>query len=374
MPRLADWTLHRLRVPLGRAIGDNNCTYEAFDVCALRLVSDDGLTGWGFGEKAYGGRFRKPVSWKAEMPGFTSLHATWSKAWPGLKGQEIADLLERVPRPWESWVVPDYLLSALRMALWDLRGQAARLPLHALLGNGRAALQPFAYASPCCFPQTDEWVCSFFRDKVREGFRAIKVKVGHENPDWDFARLRAVREAVGPAVELAVDANTAWVATTALRWMERAWREGVGISYVEDPLEPTDVGGYRELGRHGLLRVVGHDYVPDPERLRPLLDTGALGAIRMRDGVDHALGAAALAAEYDLPLILCNTFGEHALHVAIASPRTERVEFADLGWNNLFEDPVRAEQGRLVPPAGNGLGLAPRQDRLREWSVHDESL
>lgn len=60
--------IHKLLVPLGRAIGDNNCSYEAFDVCVVRLEDADGRVGWGFGELAHGGTFRKPVSWKAEMP------------------------------------------------------------------------------------------------------------------------------------------------------------------------------------------------------------------------------------------------------------------------------------------------------------------
>ena len=81
--------------------------------------------------------------------------------------------------------------------------------------------------------------------------------------------------------------------------------------------------------------------------------------------------AARLADEYDLALIGCNTFGEHGIHYSLTNPRVERIEFAGLGWNELFENPVRAVGGRLVVPDGPGLALTPRQDRLRERRVED---
>ena len=369
-------TLHsfeilRLRVPLGRTIGDNNCAYEAFNVCALKLTTRSGHVGWGFGEKAHGGRFTKPVSWKADLPVESALRAELQSAWSDLQGRSIEEHFERVPVPWRQWHLGASLHAALRMALWDLRGKLAGRPLYRLIGGTSARSDIFAYSSPCCFPQPQEWVSGYFRAKVASGFQAVKVKVGHPDIEWDVARLRAVREAVGPTVQIAVDGNTAWDAPTALHWIDRMNQEGVGVSYVEDPLPPTDLEGYRQLAARSPLRIVGHDYLVDPECLRPLLDTGALGALRMRDGIDHALATALVAAEYGLPLIQCNTFGEHSIHFSLTSPQVERMEFADLGWNNLFLEPVTAQRGRLVPPSGPGLGLEPDPEKLIAWRAQE---
>jgi len=372
MSPLSAYFLTKLRVPLGRVIGDNNCSYSAFDVCAVRLEDSDGLNGWGFGEAAHGGTFRKPVSWKAEMATARELEAMLASAWAGLRGRSPQELLESLPRPWEAWNAPRYLLAAVRMALWDLTARQRGKPLHEVLRGGEGPDSLTGYASPCCFPQPTEWVVDFFQAKVAGGFRAVKVKVGHPDIEWDMARLRAVREAVGPEVMVAVDGNTAWDGPGAIRWMERTLQKGLNIAYVEDPVWPEDLEAFRQLAREAPLPVVGHDYVPDPGRQRPLLDTGALRAIRMRDGIDHAIAAARLAEEYDLALIGCNTFGEHGLHFSLTHPRVERIEFADLGWNALFENPVRAEKGKLVVPPGPGLGLVPRADRLEEWKVEEE--
>lgn len=364
---LNKFELRKLRVPLGRKIGDNNCTYEAFDVCALTLVADDGTRAHGFGEKAHGGEFRKPVSWKAEMASEAALDAELKKVWPELKGRGAADLLAELPPPWQSWKVSNALHAALRMALWDLRGKAEGAPLHAVLRGGAGPDSLFSYVSPCAFPQTTEWVVDFFRRKVAEGFTAIKVKVGHPDIERDMERLRRIREAVGPEVEISVDGNTAWDAPGALQWMERVEREGIRLGYVEDPVVPDDLEGFRLLAKESPLPIIGHDYIPDPEKLRPLLDTGAIDRLRVRDGIDFGLAAAKVAAEYDLRLIQCNTFGEHGIHFAMAEPRMERMEFADLGWNDLFETPVGPVKGRLTAPPGPGLGLEPKAELLTAW-------
>lgn len=367
MPALLHrFALHRLRVPLGRAIGDNNCTYDTFAVCALRLTTVDGIEAWGFGEKAHEGRFAKPVSWKADMARESQLQMEFEAIWKDLIGKSLAELLLFVPPPWLTWRLSPPLHAALRMALWDLRGKIAGLPLYCLLGGepGRTAI---AYLSPCCFPQPTEWVINFFRQRMGTGFSAIKIKVGHPDIEWDVARLRSIRETVGPGVSLAVDGNTAWDASTALKWMERMEREKFDLSYVEDPLPPTDLEGYRLLAAHAPFKLVGHDYLPDPSHLRPLLDLGVLSAVRLRDGMDHAQAATAVAKEYGLPLIMCNTFAEHCVHFALAHTSVQRMEFADLGWNDLFINPVRAVGGRLAPPPGVGFGLEPNLERLLQW-------
>ena len=370
---MRSYQITKLRVPLGREIGDNNCAYETFDVCALRLEGSSGTIGWGFGPKAHGGRFAKPVSWKAEMPSANALREEMERVWPRLKGLAAEDAFDVAPPSWEDFGLNNALHMALRMALWDLRGREAGVPARRLMpGGGEPAESVFAYASPCAYPQTDAWTAEFLRSKVEAGFRAVKVKVGAPDIERDLRRLRVVREAVGPETELSVDGNTAWDAEGALRWMERVRAEGFELAYVEDPIWPDDLDGYRRLARQSPMRIVGHDYISDPRNLPPLLDTGAISALHVPHGIDYALAAAEWAERYDVGLIQGNTFGEHSIQFALTHPRIERMEFADLGWNDLFEAPARAEGGRMVPPPGDGLGLVPTEAALREWRVPDD--
>lgn len=338
----------KLRVPLGRTIGDNNCAYDAFDVAAVKLTSTEGHAGWGFGEKVHGGTFAKPVSWKSDMETETDLQGQLSSILGELEGKEIEELLQELPFAWHEWKVANHLHAAIRMALWDLKGKEAGKPLYKLHWGDDTPDNVFSYASPCGFPQTTEWVVEHFTAKVKSGFPAIKVKVGNADIDLDMDRLKRVREAVGPEVEINVDGNTAWDGPGTLRWIERSIKEGLNLGYVEDPMWPDDLDGYRLLAKESPLPIIGHDYIPDPQKLRPLLDTGAIDRLRLRDGIDFAIETSKVAKEYNIKLIQCNTFGEHSIHFSLGSGQLDRMEFADLGWNDLFIEPVKAVNGRLT--------------------------
>lgn len=371
MARLKQYDLRKLRLPLGRVIGDNMCRYSAFNVCVLRLETDDGLVGWGYGEKVADGEFLKDASWNRPMPPVGEIHNDFeSRYWPQMKGESVHALKNHQPSPFPG---DSYLELAIRFALWDLIGQEAGLPLYRYLGSVEQPRAVLTTVCGCEFPQPLEWVLDFVQAKLDQGVTSFKIKVGHPDPQWDIERLVAIRDAVGPEVELGVDANIAWTARQALDWfgLINTCSKSISLAFLEDPLDPNDLDGYRLLAKECPLPVVGHDYINNPANLRPLLDTGAISRLRVRDGLDFGLQALSLAEEYDLPLDCCNTFLEIGLHFALACPRVERIEFADLGWNELALNPVRLEQGRLVPPGANGHGLAPKRETMIEYSTHE---
>ena len=371
MQRLSRYDLYKLRLPLGREIGDNMCHYSAFNVCVLRLETADGLVGWGYGEKVADGHFAKDASWNRPMPPVEKIRKEFESVyWPVMQGESVHSLKHRQPSPFPG---DSYLELAIRFALWDLIGKASDLPLYRYLG---APEQPRAVLTTVCgceFPQPIEWVLEFLGAKLDQGVTSFKIKVGHDDPQWDLDRLIAIRDRVGPDVELGVDANIAWKAPQALEWLELINRksEAINLQFLEDPLAPDDLAGYELLAKECPIPIVGHDYMNDTTRLRPLLDTGAISRLRVRDGLDYGLQALGLAEEYDLPLDCCNTFLEVGLHFALACPRVERIEFADLGWNALPRQPVQLIEGHLLAPDSPGHGLAPNMDILNKYISHE---
>jgi len=371
MSRLTRYRLDKLRLPLGRVIGDNMCRYTAFNVCVLRLETDDGLVGWGYGEKVADGEFAKDASWNRPMGSVQEIQLEFeARYWPTMKGESIHSLKHRHPSPFPG---DAYLELAIRYALWDLVGKAAGLPLYRYLGAPETPRQVLTTVCGCEFPQPLDWVLDLIQAKVDEGVTSFKIKVGHPDPNLDLDRLTAIRERVGPDVELGVDANIAWTAPQALDWLEliHGKSESLNLQFLEDPLAPDDLQGYRLLAKECPIPVVGHDYINDPKKLRPLLDTGAISRLRVRDGLDYGLQTLSLAEEYDLPLDCCNTFLEVGLHFALACPRVERIEFADLGWNALPENPVRLVKGHLQAPEIPGHGFAPEMEFLKQFSTHE---
>src|SRR5919202_7155821 len=122
------------------------------------------------------------------------------------------------------------------MALWDLLGKSVGLPVYRLLGGAVRDFVPTKFSvsglEPVRAAELAAWA-------VEQGFRTMKVKVGIES-EGDVARVRAVREAIGPDVRLGIDANGGWAPRVAIPTIRRLAAEA-GIFFAEQPVPPLDV-------------------------------------------------------------------------------------------------------------------------------------
>ena len=260
---LRSFELHRLELPAGRRFGDCSCCCETLDIVALSLESNNGHHGWGFGQTISKGVFTRPAPYIVPMPSLTEMRADFERtAWPLLHGRSPFALILHRPALFAAYTVVD---QAIRMALWDLMAQSLELPLYQFLGAPPQDNRVRAYGSGLDFPLSEEDAVAIFRRFIDLGFTAIKVKVGAPDPKRDLQRLQAVREAVGAQVEMAIDANEAWTATKrSTDWIFR--KEGIRLSYVEDPLHRDDLEGMVRLNATIDIDVVGHDYLVDARR------------------------------------------------------------------------------------------------------------
>ena len=364
--RIVDYELWRIQLPAGMTIGDSMCHYDKFSVTVLCLKSDQGHWGWGFGEKVTDGVFTKPAPWHTPMATLAEIRQTFStQYWPVIRGHNAFELKNRSPSRFGTIT---YLHIAIREALWDLMGKELELPLYRLLGGTTERDRVRAYGSGLSFALNQEQAVARYVGFVQRGMMAVKVKVGHEDPQWDVQRLRAVQEAVGPDVEIAIDANIAWTAEQTIDRVRLYRDAGIDLAYVEDPLPLHDTEGFKMLADHLDLDVVGHEYTTNPHDLRKLLEINALDRLRFHTDIDNAVAVNQLAEEFDLTITGCNTLFEVGIHAAAAMPRVERIEFADLAWNELPEDPVKIEDGYMIAPSRPGHGFDPKRDMLEALS------
>jgi L-alanine-DL-glutamate epimerase-like enolase superfamily enzyme len=364
--KIQGYDLWKVELPTGRVIGDCTCHYDAIDVLVLCLKTDQGHLGWGFGEAISNGVFAKPAPWIKAMPSLDEMRRDFeANVWPILQGRNPFQLTLHRPLLFQEY---SYLELSVHIALWDLMGKILELPLYQLLGAKSDHNRVYAYGSGLDFPLSEGEAVGIFKSFIRRGFTAMKVKVGAPKAERDIRRLQAVREAVGDKVEIAIDGNEAWTCDEAIDRINLFQREGIRLSYVEDLLPRNDLEGIVRLNASVDVDVVGHDYLTDPRVLRRYVERKAFNRIRVMRAFDHALACSDIAEDFGIPLIFGNSLFEIDVHVAVAVPRVDRLEFSDLAWNMLPKHPVRFENGYAIAPAEPGHGLDPNMDMLKQLS------
>lgn len=251
-------------------------------------------------------------------------------------------------------------LSAVDLALWDLKARLLELPLARLLGQSRDGVE--AYGSGGFTSYDDDRLAAQLAAWVEQGCRAVKMKVGSQ-PERDTIRVRHAREAIGPA-ELYVDANGALTVPQALACAV-AWAP-LGVTWFEEPVSSEDRAGLALLRRRmpAGMAIAAGEYGWSPADFRALLAGGCVDILQADatrcGGVTGFLRAAALADAWMLPL---STHCAPALHLplACAAPRMGRLEwFHDHARIEalLFDGAPRLSDGRLRPDAARpGFGL-----------------
>ncbi len=244
--RISEIRTHHLRAELEEPFSFSQFTYSAREAMLVEVRTDDGLLGWG---EAYG-------------PAATSR--------PAVRDYFAPMLLGRDPRDVESiWAylyarsvdhgqkgVMLAAISALDIALWDIKAKAADQPLYRLLG-GEQTESIDCYATGFYFTDTEPLEDRFETEAKRylaDGFRAMKVKVGL-GPARDAELIQHVRSIIGPEARLMMDANHAYTPVEAADLVRRV--EDCDIGWFEEPVSAIDPEAYLELKASASIPLAG---------------------------------------------------------------------------------------------------------------------
>ena len=235
MPTIARVEAFVVSQKLRRSFHFSQWGYDRRTVCLVRVTTDDGRHGWGEG---YG-----PADVVRAGVEFFAPHITGGD--PLLTGA----LWQRMHARGLDFARRGVLLAALSaidVALWDLKGKILGVPVHVLLG-GKRRDEVNVYATGLYFddePNLTARLAAEAAGYAEAGFLALKMKVGL-GVVADAANVRAVRAAIGPGVKLMMDSNHAFSLREALDLVRRV--EEYDLSWFEEPLSPDDYAGYREL-------------------------------------------------------------------------------------------------------------------------------
>jgi L-alanine-DL-glutamate epimerase-like enolase superfamily enzyme len=350
--RITSVTATTCRVPLPRPIVMGDVRFDAREYILVEVSTDSGLVGIGFGMtrdapvKAIVDRSLAPYLIDRD-PLLTEAH------WDALYYRNL---------PQGQRGVFMRALSAVDIALWDIKGQAAGLPVWKLLGGARVRV-PVAVAGG--YPDAGRTLADFkaeigaYGDK---GYRTVKLAAGEIGDDT--ARLRAAREVLGPDIPLAHDIHWSFRDLLSVVPTVRSW-EDIGIAFLEDPFPSELIELSVQLREQtGQRLALGEDAVGRwafgelLERQKPdLLRVDATVA----GGLSEAVKICSLAAARGVP-VFPHVFPEVHVHLGAAFPSVAMVEMTDPTYETeslyrLFQEWVSYDAGDLIAPEAPGLGV-----------------
>jgi D-galactarolactone cycloisomerase len=277
-------------------------------------------------------------------------------------------------------------ISGIDIALWDIAGKVAGLPLYKLLGACRDRVEAYASGG---FYQEGKGIAELAAEAEgyrARGFRGMKMKIGRNpstgthlrhlaagaqscevEPEEDIARVAAVRKALGPKAKLMVDVNCAWSPAFAVE-MGRAL-EPYHLYWIEEPVATDDIDGSAEVARALPTAIAGYETEVGLYGFRELIARGAVDIVQpdlaWAGGFSECRRIAAFAAAYH-KMVAPHAFGTAvllaaSLHFAAATPNALVLEF-DQNPNGLREDllkePLTADRQGFMPlPERPGLGI-----------------
>jgi L-alanine-DL-glutamate epimerase-like enolase superfamily enzyme len=344
-------------------------------VFLLRLVTEDGLAGWG---EAHG----HPAIAKAVIDA-PVLHPAAGGLRALLVGEAAEDIPALVHRLYRGtfWIGRDGVvmqaIAAAELALLDLAGQRARRPVAALFGGKTGAAIP-AYASGKV-GATPEATAMRLKADEAQGFSAFKIGWPPFGASLagDLAFLEAARDAIGPKARLMVDAAQAFTPDEALA-RAHAFAP-FGLSWIEEPLDRDDLAGQARLTAQSPVPIAAGEGECSLRGLSALLEGGCVHILQpdlTRCGWSAAQAAAALAAARGIN-VASHSFTTalnvvaHA-HLLATLPNADLLEWpvAPLAvWSELFPDAPAPSHGVLHVPDKPGWGIAPAPAALARFVV-----
>jgi L-alanine-DL-glutamate epimerase-like enolase superfamily enzyme len=268
----------------------------------------------------------------------------------------------------------DYIraMGGVDIAIWDIIGKALNLPVYKVLGAYDDRIRVYAAGGYYEEGKGLRELAQEMEEYVAEGFRAVKMKVGGEPMSVDVERVRAVRDAVGPKVDLLLDANNKWNAYDAIRFGRMV--EKYDIYWFEEPVEPDDFAGCADVKNALDIPVVAGENEYTRWGCRDLIEHRSCDILNLdtviAGGITEYRKIAALGSAYHIPVAPHgNPF--MAVHLLASTPSTLIMETypAVESKHNLALPLFPVKDGYIQAPDKPGLGIDPDPEIIRKYRV-----
>ena len=346
------------RIPLPVVLSDStHGDISHFELIAVRIHTDEGIEGTGY-------TFTPGT-------GGSSVHAILAN---DLREQLIGRDPRRIEQLWEHmwWhlhfvgrggsVV--FAISAIDIALWDIKGKSQNEPWWRLLGGHDSRVRAYAGGVDLYFTPDD--LIAQAERFLSEGFRAIKMKIGRPKLEEDLDRVARMREVLG-SMPLLVDANMGWRVDEAIRAARRLAE--YDVFWLEEPIIPDDVDGHVRIAREGGVPLATGENMHTIYEFEQMIKRGGISFpepdVATCGGVTVWLKIARLAEANNLPV---TSHGVHDLsvHLLSAVPNASFLEVHMFGLEQYIHDPLVIDEGFAIAPDRLGHGVSLNWEKLEE--------
>lgn len=371
---------YQLECPLERPFGWSQGWTHKRTTALIKITTNTGIVGWGEG---------------ASSPAAAIIHDIFA---PWLIGQDPLNRLGIWQKMYHDLYNANVAggfgsnaISAIDIALWDIAGKAAGLSVSDLLG-GQVRDKVAAYATGLYYTEGEfpNRLLDEARGYVDVGFKGMKTKVGGLSLAEDVARVAALRHAIGPEIYLAVDANQAYNAATAIRIGQRLVEHD--ILWFEEPVGAKDLAGYGQVQAALPLAIAGGEGLRTRYEFKDffaqgimdiaqpdVINVGGISELRNVAMMANAFGVQVNPHVWGSPVMIAAT-----LHVAATIPpcpsagvpepfqQEPVMEFdrtPSMIRETLSPQPFAQADGFVAVPAGPGLGVEIDEAMVERWCV-----
>ncbi|MBI4305892.1 MAG: mandelate racemase/muconate lactonizing enzyme family protein [Chloroflexi bacterium] len=353
------------RWPRHKPIRNGLYTYTHSGLNVVKIETDEGVTGVGlFGGMqdspevgvAMIGHFKQALIGRDPLDNERHWHEMWRPKLVGRRG------------------ITTRVISGIDIALWDLKGKVAGLPLYKLLGGFTDRVDTYIAGGYYEEGKGLKELALEMEKNIELGARAVKMKVGGAPINEDIERVRVVREAVGPDVKLMVDANNAYRHYEAIEFARKA--EQYDLFWFEEPVEPDDYAGQAAITHATSIPIAAGENEYTRYGFRDMINVRAVDILQpdalILGGITEFMKVVALAQANDLDIA---PHGNQEIHIHLVAAISNGLileyyrDSVDPMHGRIYEDTLRIKDGYVYAPDRPGIGLQINYEALEKHRV-----